>query len=36
MQAPPLRLTGGPAIRATVRNTTVGPRGGVAVEIAAS
>lgn len=35
MQAPPLRLTGDPAIRATVRNTTVGPRGGVAVEIAA-
>jgi cytochrome P450 len=36
MQAPPLRLTGGPAIRATVRNTTVGPRGGVAVELAAA
>jgi len=36
MQAPPLRLTGDPAIRATVRNTTVGPRGGVVVEIAAS
>ena len=34
MQAPPLRLTGDPAIRATVRNTTVGPRGGVAVELA--
>jgi cytochrome P450 len=36
MQAPPLRLTGDPAIRATVRNTTVGPRGGVVVEHAAS
>jgi cytochrome P450 family 110 len=36
MQAPPLRLTGDPAIRATVRNTTVGPRGGVMVELAAS
>jgi hypothetical protein len=36
MQAPPLRLTGDPAIRATVRNTTVGPRGGVAVELAAA
>jgi len=34
MQGPPLRLTGDPAIRATVRNTTVGPRGGVAIEIA--
>jgi len=34
MQAPPLRLIGDPAIRATVRNTTVGPRGGVAVELA--
>jgi cytochrome P450 family 110 len=33
MQAPPLRLTGDPAIRAVVRNTTVGPRGGVAVEL---
>jgi len=33
MQAPPLRLTGDPAIRATVRNTTVGPRGGVMVEL---
>jgi cytochrome P450 len=36
MQAPPLRLTGDPAIRAIVRNTTVGPRGGVMVELAAS
>lgn len=35
MQAPPLRLTGDTAIRATVRNTTVGPRGGVMVELAA-
>jgi len=32
MRAPPLRLTGDPAIRAAVRNTTVGPRGGVMVE----
>jgi cytochrome P450 len=36
MQATPLRLAGDPAIRATVRNTTVGPRGGVRVELAAS
>ena len=36
MQAPPLRLTGDPAIRAAVRNTTVGPRGGVVVELAAA
>lgn len=36
MQAPPLRLLGDPAIRATVRNTTVGPRGGVMVELAAA
>ncbi|HEY0988372.1 MAG TPA: cytochrome P450 [Kofleriaceae bacterium] len=35
MRAPPLRLTGDPAIRAAVRNTTVGPRGGVMVERAA-
>lgn len=35
MQAPPLRLTGDTAIRASVRNTTVGPRGGVVVELAA-
>jgi cytochrome P450 len=35
MQAPPLRLTGDTAVAATVRNTTVGPRGGVAVELAA-
>jgi cytochrome P450 family 110 len=34
MQGPPLRLTGDPAIRATVRNTTVGPRGGVRVALA--
>jgi cytochrome P450 len=36
MQAPPLRLHGDPAIRATVRNTTVGPRGGVSVELLAA
>lgn len=36
MQAPPLRLLGDPAIRAIVRNTTVGPRGGVTVELAAA
>ncbi|HWO23501.1 MAG TPA: cytochrome P450 [Kofleriaceae bacterium] len=36
MQAPPLRLIGDPAIRAAVRNTTVGPRGGVRVELAAA
>jgi hypothetical protein len=36
MQAPLLRLTGEPQIRATVRNTTVGPRGGVMVELAAA
>ena len=35
MQGPPLRLTGDPEIRATVRNTTVGPRGGVRVALAA-
>jgi len=35
MQGPPLQLTGDPAIRATVRNTTVGPRRGVRVELAA-
>jgi cytochrome P450 len=34
MQAAPLQLTGDPAIRATVRNTTVGPRGGVGVVLA--
>lgn len=34
IQGPPLRLTGAPGIRATVRNTTVGPRGGVRVELA--
>ena len=36
MQAQPLRLPGDPAIRAAVRNTTVGPHGGVMVELTAA